>query len=205
MTNKASLAPIDGPPQKRRRTHHNRKSPKPTLTPQIIVPVAETSTLASTNIPHPSSVSASSSSSFNHHQRRGTGEKKRSGNKKEDQRRREEAPNLQPATKTVGDRCSDYLSDEWKPEFRSTFPLAKALERRRVLVDYIHLVKRVSARKDKVETIQKRPSVLQPQTIEELEKEIDKCSHELDKLARKRDENSDLKKNLMSKYKTIYK
>lgn len=126
--------------------------------------------------------------------------------KKETDQRKEPFHQTPRAIKTTVDRrCTDYLSDEWHPDFRSTYPLAKALERRRVLVDYIHLVKRVNARKDRVEMVQKRPSVHQPQTIEDLEKEIEKCNQEMDSISRKRDENIHVKKDLMSRYKSLYK
>lgn len=195
MTNKAGISMLnDGPPHKRRRTLHNRKSPK--YQPNF------QSTATSVSLTDPSLASTSSTNVVD--------EKKSVRKKETDQRiKREEMSHhltKAPTIKTTADRCcTDYLSDEWRPDFRSTYPLAKALERRRVLVDYIHFVKRVNARKDRVETVHKRPSVLQPQTIEDLEKEIEKCSQELDNLSRKRDENLNVKKDLMTRYKSLYK
>jgi hypothetical protein len=172
----------DAPPHKRRRTHHNRKSPKTQETP--VVPASVDLLTPATN-PRREKKPAG-----------GVRKKEASGERVGGKR-----DNGQPST----DRCTDYMSDRWRPDFRSTYPLSKALERRRVLVDYIHLVKRINASKDKVEVPQKRPSVLQPQTIEDLEKEIDKCSQELNMLTHKRDENTEVKKNLMAKYKALYR
>lgn len=170
-----------GPPNKRRRTHHSHRSPR--TQQQTIVPSTEIL---------PSSLN-------NSRQKKIPG----SSRKREPEKREEVKPALGQTDQRI-----DYLTtdkDNWKPDFRSTFPLAKALERRRVLVDYIFLMKRLSVRKDNIDAPSKRLSIIQPQTIEELEKEIAKCHQELDTLAKKRDENADLKKNLMARYKALYK
>ncbi|KAI6192395.1 hypothetical protein M3Y97_00332800 [Aphelenchoides bicaudatus] len=179
MTNRSNFAAAEGPPYKRRRTNFNRKSPKPA---------------------QESSVQASSESLINPNARR---EKKPGSSLRKKEAEQQRGVKREDALQT--DRCKNFMEDGWTPDFRSTYPLSKALERRRVLVDYIHLVKRINIRKDRIEAPQKRPSVLQPQTIEELEKEINKCTQELDMLTHKRDENQEAKKNLMAKYKALYR
>ncbi|KAI6217931.1 hypothetical protein M3Y99_01742900 [Aphelenchoides fujianensis] len=89
----------------------------------------------------------------------------------------------QPPPPPKEPRCTDIFSEKWAPEFKSTYPLSKALERRKVLVEYIQLVKRCRARVDKVESPPKRNVVTQPQTMEELEREVEKCDLELEQAA----------------------
>jgi hypothetical protein len=188
MTNRSSMGLTDGPPHKRRRTHHhNRKSPKPPDS----VPASSSSVVELiTHTPSAINPRREKKPAGGGARKKEASAGERVGGKRDD------APT---------DRCTDYMADQWRPNFRSTYPLAKALERRRVLVDYIHLVKRINARKDKIEVPQKRPSVHQPQTIEDLEKEIEKCSQEMTMLTHKKDENLEVKKNLMAKYKALYR
>ncbi|KAI6238778.1 hypothetical protein M3Y99_00659700 [Aphelenchoides fujianensis] len=111
----------------------------------------------------------------------------------------------QPPLPPKEPRCTDIFSEKWAPEFKSTYPLSKALERRKVLVEYIQLVKRCRARVDKVESPPKRNVVTQPQTMEELEREVEKCDLELEQVEKKREENANLRKDLTNRYKALYR
>lgn len=166
--------------------------------------------------------------------------------------------NDQPPAPPKEPRCTDIFSEKWVPEFKSTYPLSKALgessfcfsptsvkpikmesfgsrpvfravckrpftpfpcpadlfssidrsansERRKVLVEYIQLVKRCRARVDKVESPPKRNVVTQPQTMEELEREVEKCDQELEQVEKKREENANLRKDLTNRYKALYR
>ncbi|CAD5233817.1 unnamed protein product [Bursaphelenchus xylophilus] len=100
---------------------------------------------------------------------------------------------------------TDWFAENWKPNFRTSFPLANSLDRTRVLNEYIHLIQRYRARVDKVEASPKRVPNPQTQTIQELEKELEKCDAELDSLNKKRENTNETKKELMARYKALYR
>ncbi|CAD5230321.1 unnamed protein product [Bursaphelenchus okinawaensis] len=105
----------------------------------------------------------------------------------------------------TADEVTDWFAENWKPNFRSTFPLIHSLERSKVLSEYLHLIQRYRARVDKVEASPKRLPNPQTQTVEELEKELEKCDAEIDLLNKKRENTNDHKKELMARYKALYR
>ncbi|KAI6197838.1 hypothetical protein M3Y94_01272700 [Aphelenchoides besseyi] len=197
----------DGPPEKRRRTAHPQKSPRVAATTnrQTIGTTRETKTenASDANVTLKGKLTTSKKAADNRRTR------PTAGGAKDEKNAKAAAPatskHVIEPPKRQGPRCTDYLSEKWEPEFQSTYPLVKALERRKVLVEYIQLVKRHRARSDRVESPPKRNVVVQPQTVSELEKEIEKCDQELVMLDQKKEENANLRKDLTSRYKALYR
>ncbi|KAI6174466.1 hypothetical protein M3Y98_01193300 [Aphelenchoides besseyi] len=196
----------DGPPEKRRRTAHLQKSPRVAANNRQTIGTTReirTENASDSNVTPKGKLTTPKKAADNRRNRPTAG-----GAKDEKNAKAVASSNSQLVTeppKRQGPRCTDYLSEKWQPEFQSTYPLSKALERRKVLVEYIQLVKRHRAQSDRVESPPKRNIVVQPQTVSELEKEIEKCDQELDMLEKKKEENANLRKDLTSRYKALYR
>ena len=78
-------------------------------------------------------------------------------------------------------------------------------DRRTTLVEYIRFVKLCKVKADRVESPPKRHTAHQPQTLEELQREIEKCDEEIGTLEKRRDDNNEARKELTSRYKALYR